>query len=54
MTYFKKNFKYNIQEKLMYYREKLNSLNTLIKLVTKLNNKLYKLAIEISYRDINN
>ena len=32
---------------LIYYKEKLNSPNTLIKAVIKLDNKLYKLAIEI-------
>ena len=31
----------------MHYREKLNSLNALIEAAIKLNNKLYKLDIEI-------
>ena len=31
MTYFRGDFKYNIKEKLIYYREKLDSLNILIK-----------------------
>lgn len=35
----------------MFYREKLNSLNILIKLVITLNNKLYKLVIQRCYSD---
>ena len=38
----------------MHYRKKLNSLNFSIKVVIKLNNKLYKLAIEIRYSNPDN
>ena len=37
----------------MRYKEKLNYLNILIKIVIKLNNKLYKLAIKIYYSKLN-
>ena len=49
-----KNFKYNIKKKLMYYKKNVDSLNILIKVVIKLNNKLYKLAIKIYYSKTNN
>ena len=38
----KKNFKYNIKKKPKRYNEEFNSLNDLIKIVIKLDNKLYK------------
>ena len=38
----KKKLKYNIKEKVIPYRIKSNSLNTLIKVVIKLNNKFHK------------
>ena len=53
MFYFRKSLKYNIKEELIPYREKLNRLNTLIKVLIKLNNILYKLAIEIYYSKAN-
>ena len=40
------NLKYNIKEKLMYYRKKLNTPNFLIKVAIKLINKFYKLAMK--------
>ena len=36
-------------EKFINYKEKLDSLNILIKIVIKLNNEFYKLAIKILY-----
>ena len=36
----------------MNYREKLDSLNTLIKTAIKYNNKFYKLAIKICYNKV--
>ena len=38
----------------MYYRNKLNNLNTLIEPVKKFKDKLCKLAMKIYYSDINN
>ena len=38
----------------MYYKKKLNNLNTLIEITIKLNNKLYKLAIDTRYSKANN
>ena len=49
MTYFRRNFKYNIKKKLIWYRWELDKPNFLIKVVIKFNNNLYKLAIEICY-----
>ena len=37
----------------MYSKKKLDSLNTLIKIAIELNNKLYKLVIEIYYNKKN-
>ena len=42
-----------MKKKPIYYRIELNSLNSLIEAVIKLNNKLYKLAMEICYNNIN-
>ena len=38
----------------MNYKRKLNILNILIKIAIKLDNKIYKLALEIYYSKINN
>ena len=40
-------------KKLVYNREKLNSLNNLIEIVIELSNKFYKLAIKIYYKNTN-
>lgn len=45
MIYFQKRLNYKIKKKLMYYREKLESLNILIKKASKFDNKFYNLAI---------
>ena len=37
----------------MHYRKKLDSLNSMIKSVIELDNKLYKLAMEIYYSNPN-
>ena len=37
----------------MYYKEDLDSLNSLIKVIIKLNNKLYKLLMESYYSNFN-
>ena len=47
MTNFRRGFKHIMKKKLMNYRKKLSSLNTLIKIAIKLNNQFYKLTIEI-------
>ena len=52
MAYFGKSLRYNIKEKLMHYRDKLNSLNSKVKAVIKLDNKLHKLAIKICYNNL--
>ena len=39
---------------LIYSRKKLDSLNTLIKVVIKYDNKLYKLVIKIYYNNLDN
>ena len=36
-----------MKKELIYYKKKLNHLNSLIKVVIELDNKLYKLVIEI-------
>ena len=54
MTHFQKGFKYDVKQKLIYYEKKLNSLNTLIEVVIKLNNKFYKLAIKTCYSNPGN
>ena len=51
MIYFKKSLKYNIKEKLICYRKKLDSLNILIEVAIKFNNKFYKLAINTYYNN---
>ena len=38
----------------MYYIEELDSLNTLIEVVIKLDNKFYKLNIEMGYKKLSN
>ena len=38
----------------MYYKKKFDSLNSLNKIIIKLNKKFYKLAIEIYYNNSNN
>lgn len=45
IAYLRRGLKYNFKQKHIYYREEFDSLNTLIKVVIKLNNKLHKLAI---------
>lgn len=40
MAYFKRNFKYNIQKKLIHYGRELDSRNSLIEVEIELNNKL--------------
>ena len=54
MVHFRIDLKYNIQKKLIRYREKLNNLNFLIEVVTKLDNKFQILTIEIYYKNPNN
>ena len=54
MVYFEKGIKYNIKKKLIHYRDELDSLNTLIEIVIKLNNKFNKLIIKIYYSKANN
>ena len=53
MVYFRKSLKHNIKKKLICYEKKLNSQNSLIKATIELDNKLYKLGIEISYSNPN-
>ena len=53
MVNFKTNFKYNFKKKPIYYGIKLYNLNTLIKTIIKLNNKLCKLVMEICYSKVN-
>ena len=53
MAYFKEDTKYNIKEKLICYRKRLYSLNTLIKTIIKLDNKFYKRGIKICYSNQN-
>lgn len=45
IAYLRRGLKYNLKQKHIYYREEFDNLNTLIKVVIKLNNKLHKLAI---------
>ena len=49
MVYFRRVLKYNIKKELMHYKKKFNSLNFLIKVAIKLDDKFYKLAIETYY-----
>ena len=51
MICFRRDSKYNIYEKLLYYNIKLNNLNILIEIAIKFNNKLYKLAIKTCYNN---
>ena len=53
MAYFRKNFKHNMKNKLMHYGEGLNSPNFLIKVVIKLDYKLYKYITKISDNNFN-
>ena len=43
----RRRLKYNVKKNLIRYREELNSLNLLIKIAIKFDNKLYILAIKI-------
>ena len=38
----------------MYYKEEFDNLNNFIEVVSKINNKFYKLAIKICYNNFNN
>ena len=38
----------------MYYKKEYNTLNFLIEVIIEVNNKLYKVAIEIFYSNLNN
>ena len=54
IVYLRRDFKYNIKNKIIYNRRKLDNLNSLIKVIIKLNNKFYKLVLEIYYNNSNN
>ena len=43
-----------IKKKLMYYKEKLNNLNFVVKILIKPKDKLYKLAIKLYYNNSSN
>ena len=42
-----------MKKKFIYYRKKFSSLNNLIKIEIKFNNKFYKLTIKLQYNKVN-
>lgn len=49
MVYLERIIKHNIIEKFLHYKRKLDSLNIFIKVIIKVNYKVFKFSIEILY-----
>ena len=49
---FRKGLKNNVKDELLYYKKIINSINSLIRALIKVNNKLYKRAIKKKFNDL--
>ena len=49
---FKRGFKNNVKNELLCYKEIINSINNLIRVLIKINNKLYKQAIKKKFNNL--
>ena len=49
---FRKGFENNVKNKLLCYKKIIDSIKTLIRVIIKVNNKLYKRAIKKKFNDL--
>ena len=49
---FYKGFKNNVKNKLLYYKKIINNINSLIRVLIKVNNKLYEKVIKKKFNNL--